>query len=96
MNQLIQFVVLALAVAPWANAFPAYRSLGGLSNEHIETLLPRLHVAPPETPPGPLNVSCTKLVYDGAHPFRAPGPRDAQGPCPALNTLANHGVSTAL
>ncbi|KAI3606102.1 hypothetical protein WG66_004003 [Moniliophthora roreri] len=25
------------------------------------------------------------------HPFQAPGPNDARGPCPGLNTLANHG-----
>ncbi|KAF4994431.1 hypothetical protein FDECE_13131 [Fusarium decemcellulare] len=26
-----------------------------------------------------------------SHPFRAPGPTDQRGPCPGLNTLANHG-----
>lgn len=96
MNQLLQFVILSLVVTPWTNAFPAYRSLGGLSGEQLETIVPRLHVAHLETPPGPLNDSSTKLVNDAAHRFRAPGPHDAQGPCPALNTLANHGVSTAL
>lgn len=25
------------------------------------------------------------------HPFQAPGPTDQRGPCPGLNTLANHG-----
>ncbi|KAJ7692673.1 Chloroperoxidase [Mycena olivaceomarginata] len=25
------------------------------------------------------------------HEFRAPGPGDVHGPCPGLNTLANHG-----
>ncbi|UZJ55765.1 hypothetical protein CBS101457_005085 [Exobasidium rhododendri] len=28
---------------------------------------------------------------DAAHPFIAPGPTDQRGPCPGLNTLANHG-----
>ncbi|KAF7351023.1 Cloroperoxidase [Mycena sanguinolenta] len=28
---------------------------------------------------------------DAAHPFIAPGPDDQRGPCPAMNTLANHG-----
>jgi hypothetical protein len=28
---------------------------------------------------------------DAAHPYIAPGPGDTRGPCPALNTLANHG-----
>ncbi|KZS88572.1 Cloroperoxidase [Sistotremastrum niveocremeum HHB9708] len=32
-----------------------------------------------------------KKVPDAAHPFIAPGPNDQRGPCPALNTLANHG-----
>nr|7ZBP_A Chain A, Marasmius rotula UPO [Marasmius rotula]7ZBP_B Chain B, Marasmius rotula UPO [Marasmius rotula]7ZBP_C Chain C, Marasmius rotula UPO [Marasmius rotula]7ZBP_D Chain D, Marasmius rotula UPO [Marasmius rotula] len=26
-----------------------------------------------------------------AHPWKAPGPNDSRGPCPGLNTLANHG-----
>ncbi|BGP51217.1 hypothetical protein JCM10450v2_007146 [Rhodotorula kratochvilovae] len=28
---------------------------------------------------------------DADHPFIAPGPTDQRGPCPGLNTLANHG-----
>ncbi|GAA5853084.1 hypothetical protein JCM8547_000195 [Rhodosporidiobolus lusitaniae] len=28
---------------------------------------------------------------DAAHPYKAPGPTDQRGPCPGLNTLANHG-----
>jgi hypothetical protein len=28
---------------------------------------------------------------DAAHPYQAPGPTDQRGPCPGLNTLANHG-----
>ncbi|KAF5354419.1 hypothetical protein D9758_010764 [Tetrapyrgos nigripes] len=26
-----------------------------------------------------------------AHQWKAPGPNDLRGPCPGLNTLANHG-----
>ncbi|KAJ7652694.1 Chloroperoxidase [Mycena polygramma] len=33
----------------------------------------------------------TKRVPDADHPFIAPGPNDMRGPCPAMNTLANHG-----
>ncbi|KAF7310009.1 Cloroperoxidase [Mycena indigotica] len=33
----------------------------------------------------------TKRIPDAAHPFVAPGPNDQRGPCPAMNTLANHG-----
>ncbi|KZT33644.1 Cloroperoxidase [Sistotremastrum suecicum HHB10207 ss-3] len=32
-----------------------------------------------------------KKVPDAAHPYMPPGPTDQRGPCPALNTLANHG-----
>ncbi|KAJ7848181.1 hypothetical protein B0H14DRAFT_3867300, partial [Mycena olivaceomarginata] len=33
----------------------------------------------------------TKRVPDADHPFIAPGPNDMRGPCPGMNTLANHG-----
>ncbi|KAJ7870834.1 Chloroperoxidase [Mycena olivaceomarginata] len=33
----------------------------------------------------------TKRVPDADHPFIAPGSNDMRGPCPAMNTLANHG-----
>ncbi|XP_006458748.1 hypothetical protein AGABI2DRAFT_190943 [Agaricus bisporus var. bisporus H97] len=45
----------------------------------------------PPPPPGPLEYGGVKLVNDADHPFIAPGPGDIRGPCPALNTLANHG-----
>ncbi|KAF7314220.1 Cloroperoxidase [Mycena kentingensis (nom. inval.)] len=32
-----------------------------------------------------------KHIPDAAHPFIAPGLSDQRGPCPAMNTLANHG-----
>ncbi|KAJ7627233.1 Chloroperoxidase [Roridomyces roridus] len=32
-----------------------------------------------------------KQVPDVDHPFIAPGPDDQRGPCPGMNTLANHG-----
>jgi hypothetical protein len=35
-------------------------------------------------------LSQTRLL-DAHHPYRAPGPGDTRGPCPAMNTLANHG-----
>ena len=31
---------------------------------------------------------------DTAHQFVAPGPNDIRGPCPGLNTAANHNVSS--
>ncbi|KAF9265235.1 Cloroperoxidase [Marasmius fiardii PR-910] len=33
----------------------------------------------------------TQEVDFTAHPWRTPGPTDSRGPCPGLNTLANHG-----
>lgn len=32
---------------------------------------------------------------DAAHAFEAPGPDDIRGPCPGLNTAANHHVGNA-
>ncbi|KAJ7261525.1 Chloroperoxidase [Mycena rebaudengoi] len=32
-----------------------------------------------------------KRIPDAAHPYIAPGPNDQRGPCPGMNTLANHG-----
>lgn len=42
-------------------------------------------------PPNLSNQTGLKQIPDAAHPFRAPGPGDQRGPCPGLNTLANHG-----
>lgn len=44
-------------------------------------------------PPPAQNDTESKLVNDADHPYIAPGPDDLRGPCPGLNTLANHGVS---
>ncbi|KAF7300837.1 Cloroperoxidase [Mycena kentingensis (nom. inval.)] len=45
---------------------------------------------PMSLPPQPTDTSL-KRIPDAAHPFKAPGPDDQRGPCPAMNTLANHG-----
>ncbi|KAJ7575168.1 Chloroperoxidase [Mycena floridula] len=42
-------------------------------------------------PPQPTETSGIKQIPDAHHPFIAPGPNDQRGPCPAMNTLANHG-----
>ncbi|KAF7541113.1 heme-thiolate peroxidase [Neopestalotiopsis clavispora] len=36
-------------------------------------------------------VNGLKKFPEPDHPFQAPGPTDQRGPCPGLNTLANHG-----
>ncbi|KAF7329941.1 Cloroperoxidase [Mycena kentingensis (nom. inval.)] len=42
-------------------------------------------------PPAPTETGLK--IPDEAHPFKAPGPDDQRGPCPAMNTLANHGLN---
>ncbi|POS81345.1 hypothetical protein DHEL01_v200275 [Diaporthe helianthi] len=37
------------------------------------------------------SVKDLKRFPEADHPFQAPGPTDQRGPCPGLNTLANHG-----
>ncbi|KDR69591.1 hypothetical protein GALMADRAFT_77331 [Galerina marginata CBS 339.88] len=72
-------------------AFPAHRSLAGLSKEELESIIPVLSFQPPENPPGPSNDTTAKLVNDVAHPWQPLAPGDIRGPCPGLNTLASHG-----
>ena len=43
----------------------------------------------PATHPGSFQVPATG---DNAHGFVPPGPNDIRGPCPGLNTAANHNV----
>ncbi|KAF8504021.1 Chloroperoxidase [Gautieria morchelliformis] len=74
-----------------AAAFPAHQSLAGLSREELDAVLPMLKHRSPESPPGPLNDTSTKLVNDAAHPWKPLRPGDIRGPCPGLNTLASHG-----
>lgn len=76
-----------------AVAFPAYRTLAGVEEHELTDILAGLIPRRPAPPPGPLEFLGTKLVNDAAHPFIAPTETDMRGPCPGLNTLANHGVS---
>jgi hypothetical protein len=48
----------------------------------------------PPPPPGPLSFDGLKLVNDPDHPWRPLRNGDVRGPCPGLNTLASHGVSS--
>jgi len=76
----------------------AYDSLAGRSQEEIEEFFKRNDfpiVGAQPIPPPPTDVGA-KLVNDAAHPYIAPGPNDMRGPCPAMNSLANHGVSGTL
>ncbi|KAF9443253.1 aromatic peroxygenase precursor [Macrolepiota fuliginosa MF-IS2] len=91
MVSFVNFVSLALILASTASAFPAYGSLAGLTREELDAVLPSLDFKLPAPPPPPLNYTGIKLINDAAHPWKAPGPDDIRGPCPGLNTLANHG-----
>ncbi|KAF9448649.1 Cloroperoxidase [Macrolepiota fuliginosa MF-IS2] len=85
------FIVLALALASPAVAFPAHGSLAGLSREELERVIPTLQLRQPGNPPGPLKSNGTKLVNDKQHPWKPLQNGDIRGPCPGLNTLASHG-----
>ncbi|KAJ2914374.1 heme-thiolate peroxidase, partial [Candolleomyces efflorescens] len=87
----VSLTILGLANLAPSLAFPQYNSLAGLSAREWDELVPRLNQVNPPNPPGPLKYNGTKLVFDRAHPFRAPKKDDIRGPCPGLNTLANHG-----
>ncbi|EKM77086.1 hypothetical protein AGABI1DRAFT_115479 [Agaricus bisporus var. burnettii JB137-S8] len=88
----ISFVTLAIALAAPVTAFPAHVSLAGLSREELDMAMSGFGpYSTPPPPPGPLEFGGTKLVNDAEHPFMDPKDTDIRGPCPALNTLANHG-----
>lgn len=92
----LQAIALLLLHSTWANAFPSYQSLAGLSNEEVEHFIRESRdaaVVGAEPPPGPLNDTSSKLVNDADHPYETPGPNDLRGPCPGLNALASHGVN---
>ena len=72
-------------------------------NDGVQT--PRLFVVPPQITnteakkipgmwpcfEGQSLMSLIVRRVDNEHPYIAPGPNDIRGPCPMLNTLANHG-----
>ena len=87
-------VILSLSLAANALASPAYQSLAGLSKKERDNVMSTLVFQDPDPPPGPLNDTSAKLVNDPAHPWQPLRPGDMRGPCPGLNTLASHGVST--
>ncbi|KAF8503098.1 Chloroperoxidase [Gautieria morchelliformis] len=91
LQAMVLFSIITLSLAAMAVAFPAHQSLAGLSREELEAVLPMLKHRSPESPPGPLNDTSTKLVNDAAHPWKPLRRGDIRGPCPGLNTLASHG-----
>ncbi|KAJ6612029.1 Chloroperoxidase [Mycena sp. CBHHK59/15] len=81
--------LLLLAVSPLfiaVNAGPNIRDASSTTVDIQDGQTGTLMVLPPrQTDTG------TKRIPDADHPFIAPGPNDMRGPCPAMNTLANHG-----
>ena len=92
MFRLLALVVFAIASI--ADSFSSYESLDGLSELELDAFISQVPLQKQfgEPVPGPLPFNGTKLVNDPAHPFKPPRPSDERGPCPGLNTLANHGV----
>ncbi|KAF5359269.1 hypothetical protein D9756_003077 [Leucocoprinus leucothites] len=91
MVSFVNFVTLALALTSSAAAFPTYGSLAGLSRDQLDAIVPTLKYRRAADPPPPIAYNGTKLVNDAEHPYQAPQEGDMRGPCPGLNTLANHG-----
>lgn len=89
---LVKVCFFLLASLGAATAFPSHFPLAGLTQRELADIVPTLTARTLTAPPGPLNDTRTKLVNTPAHPFIAPGKTDIRGPCPGLNTLANHGV----
>ena len=88
------FVTLALAsLVSSTVAFPQHGSLAGLSKKDLDVVLRTLKYYGIPNPPEPIKDTGIKLVNDAEHPYQDPRPGDIRGPCPGLNTLANHGVS---
>ncbi|KAH7104010.1 heme-thiolate peroxidase [Auriculariales sp. MPI-PUGE-AT-0066] len=71
----------------------AWESLSGRTEDEIQVFIqsmgPRIVGAKP--PPKPVEDVSMKLVNDKDHEFREPRATDARGPCPGMNSLANHG-----
>ena len=92
--RLTSFIISVVFFSGIARAFPSYQSLAGWSREEVDLFI-REHgegLGAQSLPPVQMDNS-SKLVHDAEHPYMAPGPNDRRGPCPGLNTLANHGVS---
>ncbi|RMY25760.1 hypothetical protein D0867_00502 [Hortaea werneckii] len=81
MRSFTNFVNLLGCTGAYVNAFPQLKGpLPPLQNES-PTLEKRVS----------FDASSQLVDVHGEHAFQAPGPNDRRGPCPGLNSLANHG-----
>src|SRR5882757_5826110 len=85
-------VLVSLVFASIVTSFPQYGSLAGLSEAELAAIIPTLKARDVEPPPPPLAFNGTLLSNNPEHPFKPLRSGDIRGPCPALNTLASHGV----
>ncbi|EJD44057.1 heme-thiolate peroxidase [Auricularia subglabra TFB-10046 SS5] len=89
---LLSNVALGLfAVGASALSIKPYESLAGRSDEEIEAFSHKFPTPGASPPPPAIKNLRQSLVFDKDHPYIAPRPGDARGPCPGMNTLANHG-----
>lgn len=88
----MKYVTLFPTLISLVTGFPSHGPLAGLSRRQLDAIIPTLQLREPESPPGPLSDTSTKLVNDEAHPWKPLRPSDIRGACPGLNTLASHGV----
>ena len=92
MIRILNLVLTALVFASVVASFPQYGSLAGLSEAELAAIIPTLKARDVEPPPPPLAFNGTLLSNNPEHPFKPLRSGDIRGPCPALNTLASHGV----
>ncbi|UZJ53819.1 hypothetical protein CBS101457_003139 [Exobasidium rhododendri] len=96
----LSLALLTLLFVTSSDAFPSFRS--GQSSP--SPFLQRRSISDPldaaqrraqkyriSTEEGARKRDATTITPDAAHPYQAPSSTDQRGPCPGLNTLANHG-----
>ncbi|KZV84535.1 Cloroperoxidase [Exidia glandulosa HHB12029] len=84
-------VVVLFAVGASALSMTPHAPLIGRTDEEIEAFARSYPGSGPQPLPPPIEDTGVKLVYDAAHPFMKPTKGQMRGPCPGMNTLANHG-----
>lgn len=92
--EIVSLAVVTLLASSVSGSPEIYESLAGYSREEVDNFARANPAATGALPaPPPQSDTGWKLVNDFNHGYIAPKPTDMRGPCPGLNTLANHGVS---
>lgn len=81
----LSLVPIALDILKFLG-FALFHRITGTDPDSPKTF-PSIHSLPSPK----LNDSRPYALMRAAHPYRAPGRNDSRAPCPALNTMANHG-----